>query len=186
MLAELDLSLFYQINRIWIHPILDTLLPLFRNKVFWIPLYVFLATFLLINFRRKGLWIILCLAATVVTADFVSSKVIKPTIKRERPCQNDEVKPYVRTLVNCGAGKSFTSSHATNHFAIAVFLAVILGRRWRWIWLVGLSWASLISYSQIYVGVHYPIDILGGALLGTIIGLIVARFCRNFIDLPIP
>lgn len=184
MLADFDLSLFYQINRIWTHPILDILLPLFRNKVFWSPLYLFLAAFLLMNFKRKGLWIILCLASTVVIADFVSSKVVKPTIKRERPCNNPEVKPYVRNLVNCGSGKSFTSSHATNHFAIAIFLAVIFGRRWRWIWLLGLFWASLISYSQIYVGVHYPIDIFGGAILGTIIGLSIGRFCRNFIDLP--
>ena len=126
MLAELDLSLFYLINQTWTHPILDTLLPLFRNKVFWVPLYLFLVAFSLINYQRKGLWIILCLAATVVVADFVSSKVVKPTIKRERPCNDMEIKPFVRNLVNCGSGKSFTSSHATNHFAIAIFIIPLL------------------------------------------------------------
>ena len=185
MLAEIDLSLFYHINQIWTHPILDTLLPLFRNKVFWTPLYLFLVAFSLINFQRKGLWIILCLAATVVIADFVSSKIVKPTVKRERPCNDVEIQPYVRNLVNCGAGKSFTSSHATNHFAIAIFLSIIFGKKRRWIWSVSLLWASIISYSQIYVGVHYPFDILGGAILGTIIGIIIARFCRNYISLPV-
>ena len=185
MLAELDLSLFYQINQTWTHPILDTLLPLFRNKVFWAPLYLFLVAFSLINFQRKGLWIILCLAATVVTADFTSSKVVKPTVKRERPCNDMEIQSSVRNLVNCGAGKSFTSSHATNHFAIAIFLSMIFGRKRRWIWLVSLLWASIISYSQVYVGVHYPFDILGGAILGTVIGFFIARFCRSYISLSV-
>lgn len=182
-IIDFDVTLFYQINQIWTHPILDTLLPLFRNKVFWTPLYLFLAALFLMNFKRKGLWIILSLVTTVVVSDFVSSKIVKPLVKRERPCNDVELQPYVRNLVNCGSGKSFTSSHATNHFAIAVFLATIFGRRRRWIWFVGIFWAGLISYSQIYVGVHFPIDILGGAILGTIIALTIARFSRNFIDL---
>lgn len=182
-IVDFDIALFYEINRVWTHPVLDILLPFFRNKVFWAPLYLFLASFFLINFKRKGLWVILCLIATVCVSDFASSKVMKPMIKRDRPCNNVELQPYVRTLIRCGPGKSFTSSHATNHFAIAIFLAVIFGRKRRWLWLTGIFWASVISYSQVYVGVHFPMDILGGAILGTIIGLLMARFCRKVVDL---
>ncbi len=181
---DFDIALFFQINQVWTSPILDILLPFCRDKFFWAPLYLFLSSFFLINFKRKGLWVILCLLGTVTVSDFVSSKVIKPLVQRERPCNNVELAPNVRNLIRCGPGKSFTSSHAANHFAIAIFLAVIFGRKRRWIWLVGISWAALISYSQVYVGVHFPLDVLSGGILGTIIGMSMAKFCRNFIDLP--
>jgi membrane-associated phospholipid phosphatase len=96
--------------------------------------------------------------------------VIKPTIQRVRPCNQVDMQKTVVLRVHCGGGYSFTSSHATNHFALAVFLIFAIGRHFRRIAIPLLLWAASIAYGQVYVGVHFPLDILGGALLGTMIG----------------
>ena len=105
---------------------------------------------------------------TVSTSDLVSSRLIKNNVKRSRPC-NTELAGLVER-VPCGSGYSFTSSHATNHFALSSFLFFLFGRalkRHRW-WL--LVWAASIVLAQIYVGKHYPLDVMVGAILGCLIG----------------
>jgi undecaprenyl-diphosphatase len=90
--------------------------------------------------------------------------------------------PPVIERVSCGSGYSFTSSHATNHFCIAAFLVSVFGtymRKWKYVW---WAWASLISIAQVYVGVHYPLDIIGGGLLGTIIGTSMGILCKHRIN----
>ena len=110
--------------------------------------------------------------AAVGTADFTSSKIVKPLVERVRPCNDTNLPFGVRELVKCGGGYSFTSSHATNHFAIATFLSLILGfLRKKWITWTLLAWAASIAYGQVYVGVHYPLDVIAGAALGSLIGL---------------
>ncbi|MEY2901476.1 MAG: hypothetical protein RLY89_582, partial [Bacteroidota bacterium] len=82
-------------------------------------------------------------------------------------------------LPNCGSGYSFTSSHATNHFAFAVFIFITMGQvlgKWKWAF---LFWAGSVAYAQVYVGVHYPIDVLVGGLLGTLIGFISANLFQQ-------
>lgn len=85
--------------------------------------------------------------------------------------------PPVIVRVNCGSGFSFPSAHAANHFCLAAFLLSIFGYflgRWKYMWWL---WAILISLAQVYVGVHYPLDILGGAILGIIVGTSMGKFC---------
>jgi undecaprenyl-diphosphatase len=107
---------------------------------------------------------------TVGVADQLSSELIKKKVERLRPCRETQLQPAARTLVHCGGGYSFTSSHATNHFAVAVFIFFSWGLCWkRWRWLL-LLWAASISLGQVYVGVHYPLDILVGAINGSILG----------------
>jgi len=84
-------------------------------------------------------------------------------------------------IEKCGAGKSFTSSHATNTFAFAVMCCLLFRRKHGWVAPIALFWASLVSYAQIYVGVHYPLDILGGALLGSLISLILYKIASRFV-----
>ena len=170
-LFELDQYIFQLINLQWSHPSLDVFFLAMRNKTFWIPLYLFLLVFFALNFGKKGWIIILGLAFTIGLADSVSARLIKRTVKRARPCQELAASGNVRTLIKC-RGYSFTSNHAANHMAIAVFLFMILGRRFRKLRFPLIFWALLIGYAQIYVGVHYPTDILGGWLLGYVIGLI--------------
>lgn len=173
-LISWDYRLFKLINTIIAQSWLDPVMILIRNKYFWLPLYLFFISFFVINYRRESLWIILGLIITVSSSDLASSKLVKPTVKRLRPCNNVELTFEPRMLINCSSSYSFTSSHATNHFAMAVFLffsiGIILGK-YKWFLLI---WAFMISFAQVYVGAHFPVDIAGGAFLGSFIGWVFA------------
>lgn len=170
---NLDQEIFYFINTTCGNPFLDWLAPIWREKLIWLPFYTFLTAFFLMNFKKNGLLVVLLFAATVGTADFISSSLIKKNVQRLRPC-NDPVfvEKVVLRLPNCGGGWSFTSSHAANHFAAAVFLGMFFGRKKKWVWPTLIGWATSIALMQVYVGVHYPTDILGGAAVGILVGFI--------------
>lgn len=179
-LLQIDQYLFHLINMVWTSEWLDTLMPLWRNKYIWLPFYVFLVSFLMINFGKKGYILFIFAVLTIGVADTLSSKVIKKTVQRVRPCNDPAMANFVDLKVKCGGGYSFTSSHATNHFALAVFLIFTLGKRFRWIKWGLLFWAATIAYGQVYVGVHYPLDVFIGAILGTLIGTLIATFYSSF------
>ena len=156
-------------------------MPVWREKTTWIPAYVLLLIYLIRQFGLKGLYIILALVATVGLGDSLSHRLIKKQVERPRPCQVLEEPEELRLLVKCGGGYSFTSNHATNHFAVAVFLILVLGHLWGpWKWLL-LVWAASIAYGQVYVGLHYPADILVGALLGSGIAWLTATLLKNIV-----
>ncbi len=179
-LIAFDQYIFEIINGHTHNAVLDWLMPIWREKSTWIPFYLALAVFLGYKYRKAGLYLILGLALSVGLADTISSKVIKPAVHRLRPCNDPEIKDEVQLLVHCGSGYSFTSSHAANHFAVAAFLSLTLGLHYRRIrWPLHL-WAASIALGQVYVGVHYPLDILMGAFLGLIIGNIVAKTYLRF------
>jgi membrane-associated phospholipid phosphatase len=167
-LINWDYQLFEAINTGMSSLFLDAILPWMREPLFWLPLYTFIIAFTFFNYGKKAYWLIVFLGLTTSSADMVSSRLVKKTIERIRPCNDDKVMVIER--VRCGVGYSFTSSHATNHFAVASFLIATLGLHHKRMKPVLWFWASLISFSQVYVGVHYPLDILGGALLGMSIG----------------
>ncbi len=171
-LVEYDQILFRLINGVWIHPLLDTLLTYARNKFIWLPLYMFILSFLIMNFRMKGLVYFLGILVVVGLCDQMSSNFLKPIVDRDRPCDNPELEQYARILIDCG-GRSFPSSHATNHFGIAAFLSFLFGRIFRPVFAIAFAWALLVAYAQVYVGVHYPLDVFVGAILGTCIGVFV-------------
>ena len=168
-LLQLDQLLFHFINQDCKNVFLDGLLPYWRDKLFWIPLYFLLVIFIIKNFRNKSWWIIGGLLLTVGIADITSSHLIKNQFERIRPCNQVGFKETAHLLVPCGSGYSFTSSHATNHFALAFFLILTVGKRWRWIRLPLFLWACSIALAQVYVGVHYPLDVVAGSLLGILI-----------------
>ena len=172
-LLQLDLQLFYLINSDWTTPFLDAVLTIWRNKYFWTPLYLFIASFLVINFKWKGALVIVFALLTITVSDLTSSKAIKKTVKRYRPCKDPAVKDTVRLLVKCGGKYSFTSSHATNHFAQALFLIGIFTSLFKWVRIPLLMWAATISYAQVYVGVHYPLDVICGGIVGALIGWVI-------------
>ncbi|HPD65780.1 MAG TPA: phosphatase PAP2 family protein [Bacteroidia bacterium] len=172
IIFQLDHRIFFLINRIWTNSFFDTFLPLFRDKFFWLPLYVFIFSFLIVNYRKQGWLIILFLIITVTLSDQFSSHLIKPLVHRLRPCKDPFFTEYVRTIVGCKPGFSFPSSHAANHFSVAFFLGLFFFRQARWVLPAGLVWAAIISYSQIYIGVHYPSDIIAGCFLGIFCALL--------------
>lgn len=171
----LDKLLFLQLNRGWTNPLFDVVLPYLRTPVFWAPLYTLLISFMLLNYGRRGLWWSLALLCTLAITDMVGHRVFKEGFERLRPCSDPDFFRYVRLLVkHCSGGFSFTSNHAANHFGIATFVSLTLYPTFkRYIYLFYL-WAFFVAYAQVYVGVHYPLDVLGGALLGIMAGLLTA------------
>lgn len=176
-----DAALFHFINSSLANPVFDVLLPLCREKWIWAPLYLFIAAFSLLHFGNRGWFVLLGLLAVVAISDGVSSQLIKKNVQRLRPCNDIALADSVQLRIDsCGSGYSFTSSHAANHFGIALFISGLFGGLRRWIRPAVLLWATLIALSQVYVGVHYPGDVLGGALVGTLVGWAVARLVRRW------
>lgn len=173
----IDQRLFIYINRIWTNPFLDGVMPAWRESLTWVPLYLFLLLFSVLNFGWKAFpWICLFII-TVGLCDQVSSTFIKNWLARPRPCSDPYFSQYVRLLLSrCPSSGSFTSSHATNHFGMAVFISLTFKQfigRWKY---ALYFWAGSISYGQVYMGVHYPMDVIGGAALGAGIGWACASF----------
>ena len=162
-----DTQLFLFINGMN-SPFWDTLMSWISGKTNWIPLYVLLLGYLIYTFRWKGLWILLGVALLVAMSDQASVHLFKETFHRLRPCHQSHLEGMVH-LVNgyCGGQYGFVSSHAANHFALAFFTALWI-RRW-WYWTGIMVWAGIIGYSRIYLGVHFPGDVLGGAILGILL-----------------
>ena len=176
-----DRYLFLKINTSWTNPFLDAVLPWWRDSNTWAPLYLFLILFVVINSKKQAFFWILAAIVTLVLTDQISSSLVKPLFARLRPCSDPSLINQVRLLLpNCSGGYSFTSSHATNHFGFAIFVFITLKpliKKWGNLLFL---WAATISFSQVYVGVHYPLDILSGAILGLLIGYTTAYFFKKW------
>jgi membrane-associated phospholipid phosphatase len=181
-LQHIDQQIFFFINHQCHIGFLNKLMPYWRSMYFWFPLYLFFITYLSMTYGKKALVFILALAVTVTISDTFSSKIVKPLVHRVRPCNDVRIKDKVKLLVNPSSGYSFTSSHAANHFAVAVFLFFAFAPPRRWIGIVLLIWAGTIAFGQVYVGIHYPSDILFGGLLGASIGLISWILYRKYLE----
>jgi undecaprenyl-diphosphatase len=169
-LAQLDKELFTLINVKGALPALDEFMKAMRNANTWILLYAFILYYIL-RYARKYAWqFVIFSIITFALTDFTSASIIKPLIARPRPCFDNDLKPVIRSLVDCGGIFSMPSSHASNHFGLAAFwfwsIRLIRRKNWWWLWL----WAFGIGYAQIYVGKHYPFDIIVGATLGMLAG----------------
>ena len=181
-LLQLDRYLFHLVNHDLANPFFDWVMPYLRNPKSWIPLYLFIIGFCIWKFKMQGLAIIISLALCAGFADRTSAGIIKPLIKRTRPCRDLVVSMTDIERVKCGTGYSFPSTHATDHFAMAFFLILLFYKSWKWIWLWGILWAGVISFAQIYVGVHYPIDVIGGAIYGIMTGWLFAWLFKKYQD----
>jgi membrane-associated phospholipid phosphatase len=179
-LNNIDQEIFFFLNHTLHGSFLNALMPLWRSMYFWFPLYVFLISFILYNYGKKGAILLLALTLTVGVADTTSSQIIKKTVKRMRPCNNPEIKDKVKNLVRCGSGFSFPSSHSTNHFAVAAFFMFTLFRQNKWLKMGLIAWAGTIALGQVFVGVHYPSDILFGGILGFSIGFLISFLFKKY------
>lgn len=172
-----DQWLFIAVNSGVANPVFDAFMPYMRNANTWAPFYLFLLIFAMVNFRGRGAWWCLLFLCGVSLTDMINSQFIKEILDRTRPCGDIDFMHYVNLRVNrCSGGHSFPSTHAANHFGMATYI-YLTGRRifGRWLLLVFL-WAFLVGFAQIYVGVHYPTDIIGGAIVGMLITTPIALF----------
>ncbi len=160
-----DHQLFWAIHDGLSTPFLDVVAPLLREKLHWLPVYLALAGWLFARLGpKKGTAALLFVIVAVALANTLAAEIIKPWVGRERPCR---LWPEVHALVPCGGGKSFPSAHSANHFALSLALWMV--------WPAGKSallagllafWAFSVAFAQVYVGVHFPADVLAGALVG--------------------
>lgn len=184
LLKSLDHRALIWVNDGLSNSLFDAVLPWCRERWLWAPLYLFILSFGFVYWgAKKGMILLLFLVLSVGTADMTSSVAIKKNVRRLRPCNDIEMRDRVHLrLDHCGGGYSFTSSHATNHFAVAVFLIGFYGRMRRWVAPVLLFWAFTIAFSQVYVGVHYPLDVFCGGILGCLIGRGGYLIARRVLD----
>ena len=150
---------------------LDNIMWIISSKLIWIPLYLFFLFLIYKNYKKDVFKILIIFGLTILLSDFTSSGIIKKSVKRYRPSHNKEISSklnYHRNSDNSeyrGGDYGFVSSHSANSMAVAIILIFLFRKKNRYIWLL-LIWAMIISYSRIYLGVHYLSDVLGGMFVG--------------------
>ncbi len=169
-LKRLDQEWFLAING-YHSPFWDPFMVAISDRKFWLPFYLILAAYLIYRHRRQSVLMFLAVAFSLIAADGISSRFIKPYFARLRPCHDATLSETINIVAGCGGKFGFLSSHAANTFAIAMLFALMLPARYRYFKIFVFIWAATISYSRIYLGVHFPGDVLGGALLGILLGL---------------
>lgn len=174
-LYNFNIDFFHKINNDWSNPFFNFVMPYIRESVIWTPLYLFLILFMFQNFGKQAIYWIVASIVVVILTDYVSSNMLKNLFQIPRPCRDSFLDPVSNLRINrCPTSYSFTSNHAMNHFGIASFWVATLRRQVSWVrWFY--VWAAIICYAQVYVGVHFPIDVIAGGLLGAFLGNIVAH-----------
>ncbi len=170
-LLQLDQEFLLYLNS-FTSPLFDNFFWLITSTSIWFPMYAILLYAIFKSQGVKGFITVLFLGLLVLLCDQISSSVFKEGFERLRPSHEQSLEGIVDLINGKKGGKySFVSGHATNAFGLAVFSLLLF--RFRWYTFFILSWAALHSYSRIYMGVHYPGDILGGLILGSLIGWFV-------------
>lgn len=152
--------------------LLDGVMVKFSDTLTWL-LLLLVVIFVVLRDRpvKEALCILLGIGLCVLLADQISSSLIKPWVARFRPTHDPEIMFMVRHITGSGGLYGFVSSHAANTFAVATFLSLVFRHMPTTVSL--LVWASIVGYSRIYLGVHFPLDVLFGALLGVVIGVLI-------------
>lgn len=162
-LQKLDTQLFLFLNSLhfsWLDPIME----LVTRRDTWFPAYLVLVFWMIYRQKKEAAFIIISIILAVLLSDQLCSSILKPLVARLRPCHEPSLQGLIHMVTDCGGQYGFCSSHAANGFAFATTIYLFFGKNRFTILL--FVWAILISYSRIYVGVHYPIDILAGAIVG--------------------
>jgi len=173
-LTDIDQVLFLFFNVTLANPVTDLIMPILTSDMLLRIMYAVAVIVLLIFGNGRLRWLVLFSVLVLLVTDQLSAGLLKPMIGRLRPCQ---VLENINLLVDCGGGKSMPSSHAANAFGQAVLFSLAY-RRWAWPLLV---FAALVALSRVFVGVHYPFDILVGAVIGSGIGCAAAWSALRFL-----
>lgn len=174
-LDKIDVAFFFIINKTLANPVFDVVMPFLTDKHnFYIPILLTWLALIVIG-GKKGRVSAVLIIFVILLSDQASSSWVKPMVGRIRPCNTLDA---VRLLVNCTNAFSFTSSHAANMFASAFLFSRFYPRARVYLF----SFAAAVAYSRVYVGVHYPLDAIGGALLGMLSAWLVILAYENLAD----
>lgn len=173
----LDTKLFLLINGLH-NGFFDVVMVYVSAKFFWLPLYFFLLYLVYRKYGTKSWLVLVFIFLLIFTSDQLSVHAFKNVFQRLRPCHTPDLLFVVHTVEKCGGQFGFVSSHAANSFALVFFISGILKSNYRWLpWLL-YSWALLVIYSRVYLGVHFPGDVVGGAILGILVGYVILKLYK--------
>ena len=173
-ILELDRSAFLYLNGIH-NEFFDWMMYWASDRFIWIPLYIFLGIMIITKWGKPGILYLASIAILILIVDQSITAIIKPFFGRLRPCHDALVAPSTYLVSGCGGIYSFFSGHAANTFAIATFIDKTFNRP---VSKLMYLWAGVIAYSRIYLGVHYPLDILVGSIYGLLLGAFFYRLAQ--------
>jgi len=177
-LKTLDESLFLFLNGVH-NDFFDQAMWLFSNKLFWAPLYAWFLWLLYKKFPDQYWTVLIAIVLLIVASDQLCN-LSKVNVMRLRPSQEPHLKEMIHIVNGYRGGTyGFYSGHASNAFAVALFMIVSAGKLNKYLIATTLIYASLTAYSRIYLGVHYPGDILAGTLMGSALGTAFAVTYKN-------
>lgn len=175
-LEQLDQQLFLFLNGLH-NPFMDEVMYWISDKYFWFPFYALLIGMIIARKKYEAIPVLIGIGLLVTLADQLSVHMFKEVFERYRPCRPESPIHEMVHIVkgHCGGKYGFISSHATNSFAVAVFLSYVLGPYYRYFTPLIFVWAAMVTYSRVYLGVHYTGDIIGGAIFGSLLGVLVYK-----------
>lgn len=153
---------------------------LVSEKWFWIPLYIIFLYFLYKNFNKKSLFYILLFVALGITASDQIANIFKFGFERLRPCHDPSLEGLLRE-VKCGGKFGFYSAHSSNSFFVATYLTMLLGKKIKQLPYFLFVWAAIVAYSRVYLGMHFPGDIIVGAIMGILLALFFGTLAKKVI-----
>ncbi|CAA7387218.1 phosphatase PAP2 family protein [Chryseobacterium fistulae] len=175
-----DKKVFLYLNNLGSSPF-DQLWMLISSTWIWVPLYIIFCYLLFKNYKLRSFVFILLFIAMGVTISDQLASVFKYGVARLRPCHDPTLEHHMR-IVKCGGQYGFYSAHASNTFFLASYLTILLKDKIKWFPYAIFVWAIIVSYSRIYLGVHFPIDILVGVFVGSLLGVIFGALAKKVIN----
>ncbi len=179
-LSNIDSDLFLFLNGLHVDW-MDGAMMLITDMWAWLPMYALWIYWVVKQYDKRCWWVFLAVGIVVLCSDQLSSHVCKPLFHRLRPCYNIDFQDLIYLPKGLAGGRyGFVSSHAANTFSISAFMTPVLSKYRPWAAITLFLWAFISSYSRIYIGYHYPGDILAGAALGALVGFLLWRLFRRF------
>ena len=170
---NIDVRLFLWINGMH-NAFLDHIMIWVSEPLYWLPLYLIITYILIKKYRLQSIGIFVAVALCVLISDQTASHLLKPLVHRLRPSHCLTLAHIIHLPNGCGGTYGFVSSHAANCFSLTTLFYLIFNKSLNWLKYTLVCVSVIVSYSRVYLGVHYPADVIAAALLGIIVGYIVS------------